>query len=350
VRILIVTDSWPPVVSGVVRTLQSTIAHLERFGHQVKVISPDMFRTVRLPTDTVFRLAVLPGRKLAPMIEQFDPDAIHIACEGPLGISARRWCLKHGAPFTTSYTTKIPEYFKARVFLPERCMYPLVRWFHNPSSGVMVATDRLKDELARMGVRNLVRWSRGVDTELFRPRSKDFITAPRPIMMHVGRVFTEKNITAFLDLDLPGTKYVVGDGAQRPELERKYPHVRFTGNVHGEELARYYAAADVFVFPSRTDTFGLVMLESLASGVPVAAYPVPGPLDVIGDSDVGVLDEDLGRAVRQALSIPPERCRAFAEQFGWESVARQFERNLRPIRPQSLAGPHFQQAPVRKAG
>ncbi len=332
-KILIVTDSWPPVVSGVVRTYQSTIRHLQALGHQVEVIAPDQFTTVRCPTDTHFRLALYAGRKTARLIQAFGPDAIHVASEGPLGLAARNWCVAHQFPFTTSYTTRLPEYIKVRSGVPQALTYSLVRWFHRPSAGVMVSTDTLLQDLRAQGFRNLVRWSRGVDLELFRPRSKDFLDAPRPILTYVGRVALEKNIAAFLQLDLPGTKFVVGDGPQRGQLQRQYPQVRFVGNHFGEDLAAYYAASDVFVFPSRTDTFGLVLLEALACGVPVAAFPVPGPLDVIGDSGVGVLDTNLQQAVRRALDIDPAACRRYAQKFGWESVARQFVANLHPVQP-----------------
>lgn len=330
-KILIAIDPWPPVVSGLVRTYQMTIRHLEMMGHQVEIIAPDQFTSVRCPTDTHLRLAIFSGRKTARLIEEFDPEAIHIASEGPLGLSARNWCVRNSVPFTTSYTTKLPEYVKARAWIPESFTYSLVRRFHRPSTGVMVATDTLLGELKRQRFQNLVRWSRGVDLQMFRPRSKEFLSDPRPILMCVGRVAVEKNIESFLQLDVAGTKYVVGDGPQLAQLKRKYPQVRFVGNKHGEELASYYAAADAFVFPSRTDTFGLVLLESLASGVPVAAYPVPGPIDVITNSRVGVLDEDLATAVRKALKLDPAECRRFAQQFGWAGVARQFLSNLHPI-------------------
>ena len=330
-KILIVTDPWPPVVSGVVRTYQSTIRHLKQNGHQVEVIAPDRFTTVRCPTDTHLRLAVYAGRKTGRLIEAFDPDAIHVASEGPLGLAARNWCMAHQVPFTTSYTTKLPEYLKVRSGVPETLTYSLVRWFHRPSSAVMVSTDTLLAELRAHGFQNLVRWSRGVDLDLFRPRNRDFLAARRPILTYVGSVAVEKNIEAFLQLDVPGTKYVVGDGPQRVQLQRKYSEVKFVGNHAGEDLAAYYAASDVFVFPSRTDTFGLVILEALACGVPVAAYPVPGPLDVVGNSGVGALDVDLRAAVLKALKIDPAQCRRYAQQFGWENVARQFVANLHPL-------------------
>ncbi len=330
-KILIATDAWPPVTSGVVRTYQTTIRQLEMMGHRVDVIKPSQFLTVRCPTDNQQRLALWASRKTGRLIEESQPDAIHVATEGPLGLAARNWCVKHRVPFTTSYTTKLPEYFRARGKIPTPWTYAVLRWFHGGAAGVMVSTATLHRELSQRGFQNLVRWGRGVDLKLFRPQPKDFVSDPRPILMYVGRVAVEKNLEQFLRLDMPGTKYVVGDGPQLKYLTRKYPDARFVGDQQGEELSRYYAAADVFVFPSRTDTFGLVLLEALASGIPVAALPVAGPLDVIGDSGVGVLDEDLGAAVRKALQISPEQCRRYAQRFGWPTVTQQFLANLRPI-------------------
>ena len=263
------------------------------------------------------------------MIDQFQPCAIHIATEGPLGIAARSYCLKRKYPFTTAYHTRFPEYLHARIRFLLSWSYALMRRFHRPSSAVMVATPTIESALARRGFRNIRRWSRGVDTELFFPRdNKDYLEGPRPISMYVGRVAVEKSIEDFLGLDIPGTKYVVGDGPQLEELKRRFPSARFVGMKSGEELAAHYSAADVFVFPSRTDTFGLVLLEALASGVPVAAYPVPGPLDVIGDSPAGVLCEDLQMAVTEALKIPGKVCRDYALNFSWEATFQQFLSNL----------------------
>jgi glycosyltransferase involved in cell wall biosynthesis len=332
VNILIVTDAWHPQVNGVVRTIDTTKAELEKLGHAVSVISPEGFRTVPLPTYPEIRIAVSPGRKIRRLIDDLAHDAIHIATEGPLGFAARRYCMQRGRPFTTAYHTRFPEYIRDRAPVPLSLSYAFVRRFHEPASAVMVATPSIERALVERGFRNIRRWGRGVDTDLFRPRDKGFLDAPRPISMYVGRVAVEKNLEAFLRLDLPGTKVVVGDGPQLAELRSKYPQVRFVGAMHGEELARHYAAADVFVFPSRTDTFGLVLLESLASGVPVAAFPVPGPLDVLDGAEVGVLDEDLGRAVRAALDIPAERCREFALRHSWRASSEQFLANLRPFR------------------
>lgn len=330
-RILVVTDAWLPQVNGVVRTYQTLARTLGEIGHQVVFVTPQDFRTVACPTYPEIRLAVLPGRKLGRMIVDAQPAAIHIATEGPLGLSARCFCLKRGLPFTTSFHTKFPEYVHARTRLPVRWGYAAMRRFHGPSQALMVATQGVEDELAAWGLGRIRRWTRGVDTELFRPRDKGFLDLPRPIWLYVGRVAVEKNIEAFLALDLPGTKLVVGDGPQRALLAKRYPEAVFAGARAGEDLAAHYAAADVFVFPSRTDTFGLVLLEALASGLPVAAYPVAGPKDVIGDAPVGVLDDDLGAAARRALAISPEACRAFALTRSWRASAEQFLGNLAPF-------------------
>ncbi|MDG3442318.1 glycosyltransferase family 4 protein [Nitrospirillum amazonense] len=331
-KILIVTDAWHPQVNGVVRTLTTTRDELRQLGHEVEVIAPDRFRTVPMPTYPEIRLALKPGARLRRMIDEIAPDAIHIATEGPLGLAARRYCLRRRIPFTTAYHTRFPEYVRDRFPIPLRLSYALVRRFHAPASAVMVATPSIENDLVDRGFRNIKRWSRGVDTDLFRPREKDFLPFPRPIFMYVGRVAVEKNIEAFLSLDLPGTKVVVGGGPQLDELKAKYPAAQFVGPKHGEELAKHYAAGDVFVFPSRTDTFGLVLLEALASGVPVAAYPVPGPLDVLAGSDVAVLDEDLRKAALAALEIPGDKCRRHALTFSWSASAAQFLNNLRPFR------------------
>jgi glycosyltransferase involved in cell wall biosynthesis len=330
-RIMIISDAWLPQVNGVVRTLMRTVEELKGLGHEPHVISPDLFRSLPCPTYSEIRLALLPRRRLARLIDSFQPCAIHIATEGPLGLAARRYCIARGLPFTTAFHTRFPEYIKARIGMPLRLGYAALRKFHAPAAGVMVATATLEEELAERGFRNLRRWSRGVDTEMFRPRDKSFLDLPRPIHLYVGRVAVEKNIESFLKLDLPGSKLVVGGGPQQGELARRYPKVRFAGPRLGEDLARHYSASDVFVFPSRTDTFGLVLLEALASGLPVAAYPVPGPLDVVNGSAVGCLDEDLAGAARRALAIPPELCRAYALQFSWRRCAEQFFGNLQPF-------------------
>lgn len=337
-KLLIVTDAWHPQVNGVVRTLTTTRAELERLGHKVEVIAPDRFRTIPMPTYPEIRLALAPGRRVRQMIEAAQPDAIHIATEGPLGFAARRYCLKRKLPFTTAYHTRFPEYVRDRAPVPLSLSYAFVRRFHAPAHSVMVATASIEADLERRGFTNIRRWSRGVDTDLFRPGPKDlFAHLPRPVFISVGRVAVEKNIEAFLSLDLPGSKVVVGDGPQLAELKVKYPGVTFVGAKHGEDLARHYAAADVFVFPSRTDTFGLVLLEALASGLPVAAFPVPGPLDVIADSPAGVLSENLRGACLKAVGIAPQVCRDHALGFSWKSCAQQFLANLRPFTAEGLA-------------
>jgi glycosyltransferase involved in cell wall biosynthesis len=329
-RILLVTDAWFPQVNGVVRTLDSVRRAVIEDGHEMPLVAPDQFRTLPCPTYPEIRLALLPGRRVAAAIDEAAPDAIHIATEGPLGFAARNAALKRGLAFTTSFHTRFPDYIHARIGLPPDWIYALLRRFHNAGAGVMAATRSLGEELARRGFRHVLPWSRGVDATLFRPRDKSFLDLPRPIWLYVGRLAVEKNVEAFLELALPGTKLVVGDGPLRTELARRYPDAVYVGPKSGEELGRHYAASDVFVFPSRTDTFGLVVLEALASGLPVAAFPVPGPLDVIGNSGAGMLDVDLEKACRAALDIPSARCRDYALGFSWPACARQFLGNLRP--------------------
>jgi glycosyltransferase involved in cell wall biosynthesis len=331
-RILIATDAWQPQINGVVRTLTRTRQELEALGHEFRVISPDLFVNVACPTYPEIRLAILPSRRLKQMIDAWQPQAIHISTEGPLGQATRRYCRRRRLPFTTAYHTRFPEYIHARTRIPVALTYRMMRRFHALSATVMVATPSMENELERRGFRHIRRWSRGVDTGLFRPRDKSFIDLPRPIYLYVGRIAVEKNIEDFLKLELPGSKLVVGDGPLLPELKRRYPEARFVGAKEGEELAAHYAAADVFVFPSRTDTFGLVLLEALASGLPVAAYPVPGPLDIVDGTGVGVLDDDLAVAAQRALAISPERCREYALNYSWQRSAEQFLENLRPFR------------------
>lgn len=301
------------------------------------MITPDRFRSIPCPTYPEIRLALRPGRALARMVEAAQPCAIHIATEGPLGWAARRYCLRRRVPFTTAYHTKFPEYIQARFRVPLPLSYAVMRRFHGKSSRVMVATQGIEDELAKRGFGNIGRWSRGVDTELFRPcpeargETGPFAGLPRPVFLYVGRVAVEKNLPAFLSLDLPGTKMVVGDGPARAALMKRFPQVDWRIANGDAELSRYFAAADCFVFPSRTDTFGLVMLEALASGVPVAAFPVPGPLDVVGDAPVGVLRPDLRAAALAALTLDPQACRDYACGFSWERVAAQFLGFLRPL-------------------
>jgi len=329
--VTIVSDAWLPQINGVVRTLERTARDLTALGHPTDVIGPDRFRTIPCPSYPEIRLAVDARFKLPGLLDARADSAIHIATEGPLGQAARGYCLRRGRPFTTAFHTRFPEYIHARIRLPLRWSYAFMRRFHGPALATMVTTDSMRRDLSAWGFEHLKLWSRGVDVELFRPQAKDALDLPRPIFMNVGRVAVEKNIKQFLDLELPGSKVVVGDGPQLAELRAAYPDVHFLGAKTGEDLARHYAAADVFVFPSRTDTFGLVLLEALACGVPVAALPVNGPVDVIGPAPVGVLDEDLGAAARRALEIDPAACRAHALTFSWEACARQFLDNLQPV-------------------
>ena len=327
-RVLIVTDAWRPQVNGVVVTLVNTIEQLEQLGHDVFVITPEGFRTIPTPSYPEIRLAVLPGREVARRIEQAAPDVIHIATEGPLGIAARRHCLRRRRPFTTAYHTQFPEYVQARCRLPVGVTYAWLRRFHEPSSAVMCGTPALLARLRARNFRNLVLWSRGVDTKLFAPAAREDRAGDRPIFLYVGRVAVEKNLEAFCALDLPGTKWIVGDGPARPALQSRFPRVHFLGTKHGHELATFYQQADAFVFPSRTDTFGLVLIESLACGTPVAAYPVTGPLDVITDPSAGVLSDDLRGAALAALACDRDRVRRFGERFSWEAATRQFAQHM----------------------
>jgi glycosyltransferase involved in cell wall biosynthesis len=331
-RIFLVSDAWAPQVNGVVRTLQQVKTECEALGHQVEVVSPDQFRTVPCPTYPEIRLALRPGPEIGRRIDALRPESVHIATEGPLGIAARRQCLRRGLPFTTSYHTRFPEYVHARLPVPLALGYAWMRWFHRPAAAVMVATRSIRRDLEARGFANVADWSRGVDTELFHPDRPAALDLPCPVHLYVGRVAVEKNLEAFLSMPIrAGSKLVVGGGPQLADLRAKYPEVYFAGAQFGEALARHYAAGDVFVFPSLTDTFGLVLLEALASGLPVAAYPVPGPLDVIGESGCGVLDRDLARAAARALKIPRPRCRAYALTFSWRRCAEQFLGNLHPV-------------------
>lgn len=330
-NLALISDAWSPQINGVVRTLKTTCEQLRAGGHTVATITPDQFRNWPCPTYPEIRLALGCGRKLRSRLDALRPDAIHIATEGPLGLAARRYCEQRRLPYTTSFHTRFAEYVNLRSGFPLSWGYAFLRWFHNGAERTLVATPALLNELEARGFSNLVLWSRGVDTGVFRPLGKDFLPDARPVLMYAGRVAVEKNLEAFLRLEFPGTKYVIGDGPQRRELEIKYPEARFPGYQHGEELARYLAAADVFVFPSLTDTYGLVMLEALACGVPVAAFPVQGPSDVILDERVGCLDTDLKRAVGRALALNPEHCRRYALRHSWRECALLFESHLAPM-------------------
>ena len=323
-RVLVATDAWRPQVNGVVRTLNSLARAAAKLGVTIEFLSPDGFPSLPVPTYPGLRLALPSRRKIAARIEATRPDAIHIATEGPIGFAVRAYCRRHGRPFTTSYTTRFPEYISTRSPIPEDWIYALLRWFHSAATVTMVATPSLTAELGERGFGNLGRWTRGVDVELFHPERAIDLGFLRPIFISVGRVAVEKNLEAFLSLDLPGTKVIVGTGPQEAELKRKFPETKFLGMLDNGILASHLAAADVFVFPSRTDTFGIVQLEALASGVPVAAYPVTGPKDVLADHPIGVLHEDLRAACMEALTLSREACRAFALNYSWENSARQF--------------------------
>jgi glycosyltransferase involved in cell wall biosynthesis len=344
-KILIVTDAWYPQINGVVRTITRTCEELRRMGHTIDVIGPDRFHTLPCPTYPEIRLSLFPSRKLHRFIEDMKPDAIHISTEGPLGLSARAWCLRNKFPFTTTFHTQFPEYVWLRTRIPLSVSYRFMRWFHSPAVVTMVATQTLHERLSHWGFKNLGMWSRGVNIELFRPGDKDYLNVKRPLFMYMGRVAIEKNIEAFLKLSLPGTKYVVGGGPHLEMLRRKYPDAVFTGAKEDADLARHVAAADVFVFPSVTDTFGLVLIEALACGVPVAAFPVQGPVDVIENGVTGYLNDDLRQAALDTLTLNSARCREEALKYTWEACTRQFLNHLELTRSTANTKP----LPARRA-
>lgn len=330
-KLLIFTDAWAPQVNGVVRTLETLGQDLRSRGWIVRYATPLDHSTLPLPTYPEIRLALFPRNRLARMIGEFAPDAIHIATEGTIGMSARAICIAQKLPFTTSFHTRFPEYVQARFpFVSTGTVYRFLRWFHAPATAIMVATPSLRNELAANGFKNLRIWTRGVDVEHFRPMADAAMPFPRPIWLYVGRIAVEKNVEAFLKLDLPGTKVVIGEGPARPALARAYPEAKFLGAKSGEDLVRHYSASDVFVFPSLTDTFGLVMLEALACGTPVAAFPVQGPRDVLGGASIAVLDSDLRRACMRALDISRSEARGFALTRSWRACTDQFLSNLPP--------------------
>src|SRR6266436_8376409 len=323
-RILIATDAWHPQVNGVVRTLTSLARSASALGAEIDFLTPDGFPSVGVPTYPGLRVALPNRREIARRIEAASPDAIHIATEGPIGWAARAYCRRRKLAFTTSYTTRFPEYIAVRSIIPAGVSYAVLRHFHAAAAMTMIATASLRQELSARGFRKLGTWTRGVDTDLFTPDDPVELDLPRPIFMTVGRVAVEKNLEAFLTLNLPGSKVVIGGGPQRAVLQRQYPKVRFLGEKTGKDLTSHLAAADVFVFPSLTDTFGVVQLEALACGTPVAAFPVTGPLDVIADRPIGALDKDLRIACLEALRVSRAACRAFALSRSGESSARQF--------------------------
>ncbi len=328
-KILLVTDAWHPQINGVVRSLERVALEAGKLGHEVEFLTPQDYRTLPCPTYPEIRLSLTTRSRMQRRIEESGADYVHIATEGPLGLAARAAVLALGDVYTTSYHTRFPEYLSARFPVPKTWTYAWLRRFHNGGAGCMVTTPTLDAELASYGFRNLMRWSRGVDAHDFRPDVEPALAdLPRPIFMNVGRVAVEKNLEAFLSLDLPGTKVVVGDGPVRSSLESRFPDVVFTGAKVGEELVRHYVSADVFVFPSLTDTFGNVILEALACGVPVAGFPVVGPIDIIGESGAGALDWDLRTAALAALDVPRDFCRDYALGFSWEASAAQFLGNI----------------------
>ncbi|MEP7311129.1 MAG: glycosyltransferase family 1 protein [Pseudomonadota bacterium] len=348
-RILIVSDAWLPQTNGVVNTLVQTCACLTAAGHEVKVVTPDGFRTFPCPTYPEIRIAVRPYAMVAQQIDAFAPDALHIATEGPLGFAARRYCVRHGRAFTTSYHTQFPQYLRSRAPIPLALSYAALRWFHGAARHCMVSTRSVHEQLASRGFHNLARWQRGVDTALFRPRDKTFLDLPRPLAAYVGRISVEKNVAAFLAMPWAGGKLVIGDGPERLRLQSRYPAATFVGFRFGEDLARHLAAADVMVFPSRTDTFGLVNLEAMACGVPVAAYPVAGPIDVIDHGVTGMLDANLASAALSALSLDPEDCRRRALRSDWTTCAREFQNNLVNFRRSALPAAHAASVNVHEA-
>lgn len=331
-KIVIATDAWKPQLNGVVRTLETLGDILSRFGNEVRYITPNEFKSLPLPSYPEIRLSILPNRRVAKIINDFKPDAIHIATEGPIGRAARRFCKRRGYPFTTSFHTRFPEYAAERWAVPISWGYAVLRDFHKDGETMMVATPGLMDELRDRGFNKMKLWARGVDLGVFQPGDRSFLDRHRrPIFLYVGRLAVEKSIEDFLALDVPGTKVVVGEGPQRAELEAKYQDAVFVGPKYGEELTRFYQGSDVFVFPSRTDTFGLVNVEALACGVPVAAYPVRGPLEILDGAHegCGAMNEDLRAACLAALDKRnPEACRRHAEKFSWEGASRQFIANL----------------------
>lgn len=336
-RIAIASDAWFPQVNGVVRTLAATVAELDRRGHEVELVTPERFLTMPMPGYDSIRLAVAPRFSARRILDAFEPEVVHISTEGPIGWSARGWCLARGVPFTTAFHTRFPDYASVRTGISAERFWPIMRRFHAPSRAVLTATPSLRAELAGRGFERLRPWTRGIDRWTFRPEGEShplLEALPRPILLNVGRVAVEKNLEVFLGADLPGTRVIVGDGPAREDLARRFPDAVFTGALSGEELAAAYRSADCFVFPSLTDTFGLVVIEALACGVPVAALPVAGPLDILGRDGrgaegrlarpAGALDHDLSRAVTAALTCPREAALAAAREFTWELATDQF--------------------------
>ncbi len=331
-RIAVVTDAWQPQVNGVVNTLKGTRQCLQGYGHEVLMITSEKMRSFACPSYPEIRLAYKPYSAVAAQLEDFAPDYIHIATEGPMGLAARRYCLNRRFDFTTAYHTRFPEYLRARSWIPLAVTYRWLKWFHGPSKAMMAPTPRIKQALDSRGFSNVALWGRGVNTSIFTVTERDHLCKQEgPIFLYVGRIAVEKNIEAFLELDLPGSKWVIGDGPLRSTLEQRYPAVRFLGSKPHDELSSYYNCADVFVFPSRTDTFGLVLVEAMACGVPVAAYPVEGPIDVVANGVSGILHDDLRRACLDALALNRADARNHALAYSWEAATQQFLTHLYPV-------------------
>ncbi len=357
-RVLVATDAWRPQINGVVRTYERLFEEVARQGAEMAFLTPSPFATLPLPSYPEIRLAMVSEGSVEDFYRRIRPDFIHIATEGPIGFRTRSWCLRQGHPFTTSYHTRFPDYISARLPVPQSWGYAAQRWFHNSGAGTMVATPSMAAFLEQRGFRRLLPWSRGVDTEMFQPRGPHGSSAG-PVFLYVGRVAVEKGIETFLDLDLPGSKVVVGDGPLLDQLRRRYPKVRFTGPKFDAELAAEYAAADVFVFPSRTDTFGIVLLEAMASGVPVAAFPVTGPIDVVHHGETGILGEDLRAAALAALKLDRAQVRRHAMSFSWTACAKMFLDNVvaasrdaghAPMGRRTLSSPRFDEETDGKPG
>ncbi|MEO5342646.1 MAG: glycosyltransferase family 1 protein [Gammaproteobacteria bacterium SHHR-1] len=330
-RIAIITDAWKPQINGVVTTLGKMGEELGLQGHEVRFFTPNDYRSIPCPSYPEIPLALFPGRQLARQLDAFAPERLHIATEGPLGLAARRYALRRGLSFTSAYHTRFPEYLRLRAPVPLAVSYAFIRWFHGPAVRTLVPTHSITEGLAERGLKHLVVWSRGVDTQRFYPCGKQALgDLPRPVSLYAGRVAVEKNLEAFLRLDLPGTQVVVGDGPDLAMLKAKYPQALFTGYRTGHDLVQAISAADVFVFPSLTDTFGLVLLEAMACGVPVAAFPAPGPRDVVRNGENGHVSEDLKQAIEQAQGLDPERCRRIALDYSWRRCAEQFLGYLTP--------------------
>ena len=356
-RVAIATDAWYPQVNGVVRTLAATVAELDRRGYEVELVTPQRFLTVPMPGYSSIRLALAPRFNVRKMLDAFGPDVVHISTEGPIGWSARAWCKVRGVPFSSAFHTQFPEYAAVRTGISAERFWPIMRRFHQPSRAVMVATDSLQRELGLRGITQTVRWGRGIDRWLFRPYGAahpDLAGLPRPILLNVGRVAPEKNLEAFLDAKVPGTKVVVGDGPALDAMRLRYPDAVFTGAMAGEELASAYRTADCFVFPSRTDTFGLVIIEALASGLPVAAYPVAGPLDILGEhgrgtdrdmpATIGALDNNLETAIDKALRLDRVAAAVYGARFTWENATDQFVHAVSGLMPAKEASPSLEPA------